>query len=124
VPGRRPSAFNGDAAAVVYSIEMENYATVPFMILFVWGYLYTGVMSLAQTHIERIFTFGSAEPAIAATAADSLVLPVYTELSERALSFEGAPVAADGNLLALADSQNLAAEVPAPKARAASAGSS
>ncbi|HTR46621.1 MAG TPA: cellulose synthase family protein [Verrucomicrobiae bacterium] len=41
--------------AVVYSIQMENYATVPFFILFVWGYLYTGVMSLAQLHIDRLF---------------------------------------------------------------------
>jgi len=46
------------AAAVVYAIQMENYATVPFFILFVWGYLYTGVMSLAQTHIDRVFELG------------------------------------------------------------------
>jgi cellulose synthase/poly-beta-1,6-N-acetylglucosamine synthase-like glycosyltransferase len=43
------------AAAVVYSIQMENYATVPFLVLFIWGYLYTGVMSLAQTRIDRLF---------------------------------------------------------------------
>jgi cellulose synthase/poly-beta-1,6-N-acetylglucosamine synthase-like glycosyltransferase len=41
------------AAAVVYAIEMENYATVPFLVLFVWGYLYTGLMSLGQTYIDR-----------------------------------------------------------------------
>src|ERR1700732_4234538 len=29
------------AAAVVYALEMKNYATVPFLLLFVWGYLYT-----------------------------------------------------------------------------------
>ena len=46
------------AAAVVYAIQMENYATVPFFILFVWGYLYTGGMSLAQTHIDRVFELG------------------------------------------------------------------
>ena len=41
----------------------ENYATVPFLLLFVWGYLYTGLMSLAQTYLERL-RFGSAlEPA-------------------------------------------------------------
>jgi cellulose synthase/poly-beta-1,6-N-acetylglucosamine synthase-like glycosyltransferase len=42
------------AAAVVYAIEMENYATVPFLVLFVWGYLYTGLMSLGQTYIDRL----------------------------------------------------------------------
>jgi cellulose synthase/poly-beta-1,6-N-acetylglucosamine synthase-like glycosyltransferase len=41
------------AAAVVYTIQNENYATVPFFLLFVWGYLYTGVMSLAQTYVGR-----------------------------------------------------------------------
>jgi len=42
------------AAAIVYAIQNENYATVPFFVLFVWGYLYTGVMSLAQTYVERL----------------------------------------------------------------------
>ena len=42
------------AAAVIYAIQNENYATVPFLALFVWGYLYTGVMSLAQTYFERL----------------------------------------------------------------------
>ena len=42
------------AAAVVYAIEMQNYATVPFLLLFVWGYLYTGLMSLGQTYIDRL----------------------------------------------------------------------
>jgi cellulose synthase/poly-beta-1,6-N-acetylglucosamine synthase-like glycosyltransferase len=50
------------AAAVVYAIQNENFATVPFFLLFVWGYLYTGVMSLAQTYIDR-FRFGSQAPA-------------------------------------------------------------
>jgi len=61
------------AAAVVYSIQMENYATVPFFILFVWGYLYTGVMSLAQTHIDRLFTPDNAPAALAAQAATAVV---------------------------------------------------
>jgi hypothetical protein len=38
----------------VYAIEMENYATVPFLVLFVWGYLYTGLMSLGQPYIDRL----------------------------------------------------------------------
>jgi hypothetical protein len=41
------------AAAVLYAIQNENYATVPFFVLFVWGYLYTGLMSLGQTYLER-----------------------------------------------------------------------
>jgi cellulose synthase/poly-beta-1,6-N-acetylglucosamine synthase-like glycosyltransferase len=49
------------AAAVVYSVQMENYATVPFFVLFVWGYLYTGVMSLAQPHIDRLFAPNTAD---------------------------------------------------------------
>src|SRR5947209_14034225 len=42
------------AATVFYAIRNENYATVPFLLLFVWGYLYTGFMSLAQTFLERL----------------------------------------------------------------------
>ena len=97
------------AAAVAYSIEMENYATVPFFILFVWGYLYTGVMSLAQAHIDRVFArrddaFAAAAPA----ASGGLVLaPVYPE---QTLDLRRAVLSAEP------------AAAPAPKARAASAG--
>ncbi|MGH9775715.1 MAG: cellulose synthase family protein [Candidatus Acidiferrales bacterium] len=42
------------AATVIYALEMENYATVPFLLLFVWGYLYTGLMSLGQSYYERL----------------------------------------------------------------------
>ncbi len=42
------------AATIVYSIQNENYATAPFLALFVWGFLYTGVMSVAQGWIERL----------------------------------------------------------------------
>jgi len=42
------------AGAVFYALQNENYATVPFLLLFVWGYLYTGLMSLAQTYLERL----------------------------------------------------------------------
>ena len=51
------------AAAVVYAIQNENYATVPFFLLFVWGYLYTGLMSLGQTYIERWRFGGESAPA-------------------------------------------------------------
>jgi cellulose synthase/poly-beta-1,6-N-acetylglucosamine synthase-like glycosyltransferase len=43
---------------VVYSIQNENYATVPFLLLFVWGFLYTGLMSVAQDWTGR-FRFGA-----------------------------------------------------------------
>ena len=36
------------ALAVYYAISNENYITVPFLILFVFGYWYTGLMSLLQ----------------------------------------------------------------------------
>jgi hypothetical protein len=42
------------AIAIVYAIQNENYATVPFLMLFVWGYLYTGILSLGQVYFERL----------------------------------------------------------------------
>ncbi len=39
---------------VVYAIANENYPTVPFLLLFVWGYLYTGFMSLGQTYFAHL----------------------------------------------------------------------
>src|ERR1700751_590023 len=42
------------ALAVVYTIRNENYATVPFLLLFVWGYLYTGFMSLSQAWFAHL----------------------------------------------------------------------
>lgn len=50
------------ASTVVYSILRENYATVPFLLLFVWGYLYTGLMSLSQTYFTN-WRFGRAAAA-------------------------------------------------------------
>jgi cellulose synthase/poly-beta-1,6-N-acetylglucosamine synthase-like glycosyltransferase len=41
------------AVTIVYAIQNENFATVPFLLLFVWGYLYTGLMSLGQAYFER-----------------------------------------------------------------------
>jgi hypothetical protein len=57
-------------ATVVYAVQNENYATVPFLCLFVWGYLYTGAMSLAQVYLERLAA-GRAERLEAETAAAS-----------------------------------------------------
>ena len=33
---------------VYYALQNENYLTVPFLLLFVVGYWYTGLMSLLQ----------------------------------------------------------------------------
>ena len=56
------------AAAVLYAIQNENFATIPFFILFVWGYLYTGVMSLAQTYFSGFRLRPASAPAAAAPA--------------------------------------------------------
>jgi cellulose synthase/poly-beta-1,6-N-acetylglucosamine synthase-like glycosyltransferase len=42
------------ALTIVYAVMNENYATVPFLLLFVWGYLYTGCMSLGQTYFAHL----------------------------------------------------------------------
>lgn len=55
------------AATVIYAVQNENYATVPFLLLFVGGYLYTGLMSLGQVYLERL-RFGLRAPAEARPA--------------------------------------------------------
>ena len=58
--------------AILYSVQNENYATVPFLFLFVLGYSYTGAMSLGQGYFERLrygITGGETRPA--ATGAPS-----------------------------------------------------
>ena len=42
------------AMTVWYAIANENYITVPFLILFVYGYWYTGLMSLLQGRFELL----------------------------------------------------------------------
>jgi hypothetical protein len=44
------------ALAVYYAIDNENYITVPFLLLFVIGYWYTGLMSLLQGRFAGIRT--------------------------------------------------------------------
>jgi cellulose synthase/poly-beta-1,6-N-acetylglucosamine synthase-like glycosyltransferase len=46
---------------VLYAVLNENYMTVPFLLLFVWGYLYTGAMSLGQTYFTNL-RFGVEAP--------------------------------------------------------------
>ncbi len=43
---------------VWYAISTDNYFTVPFIILFVFGYMYTGLLSLFQGLFERSSTSG------------------------------------------------------------------
>jgi cellulose synthase/poly-beta-1,6-N-acetylglucosamine synthase-like glycosyltransferase len=42
------------AVTVYYAVDNENYITVPFLILFVFGYWYTGLMSLLQGRFAGI----------------------------------------------------------------------
>jgi cellulose synthase/poly-beta-1,6-N-acetylglucosamine synthase-like glycosyltransferase len=42
------------ALTVWYAITVENYFTVPFLILFVFGYWYTGLMSLLQGRLDSL----------------------------------------------------------------------
>ena len=40
--------------ATLYALFNENYATVPFLCLFLWGYSYTGFLSLTQPYWARL----------------------------------------------------------------------
>ena len=46
------------AFTVWYAVTTENYFTVPFLLLFVLGYWYTGLLSLLQGRFERSGTHG------------------------------------------------------------------
>jgi cellulose synthase/poly-beta-1,6-N-acetylglucosamine synthase-like glycosyltransferase len=46
------------AMTVWYAFTTENYFTVPFLVLFVFGYWYTGLLSLLQGRFERFGTAG------------------------------------------------------------------
>ncbi|HEY5329280.1 MAG TPA: glycosyltransferase, partial [Acidobacteriaceae bacterium] len=46
------------ALTVWYAVTTENYFTVPFLLLFVLGYWYTGLLSLLQGRFERNSTRG------------------------------------------------------------------
>jgi hypothetical protein len=41
------------ALTIAYAITNENYFTIPFLLLFVVGYWYTGLLSLLQGRFER-----------------------------------------------------------------------
>jgi cellulose synthase/poly-beta-1,6-N-acetylglucosamine synthase-like glycosyltransferase len=47
------------ALTVIYAVQNENYLTVPFLLLFVLGYWYTGLMSLVQGRFAGLSLSGS-----------------------------------------------------------------
>ncbi len=53
--------------ATAYAYRVENYLTVPFLLLFLIGYAYMGTMSLFQTPLRRLWStlpaFGRSRPA-------------------------------------------------------------
>jgi hypothetical protein len=49
------------ALTIWYAIVNENYFTVPFLLLFVLGYWYTGLMSLLEGRFERFRLGADAE---------------------------------------------------------------
>jgi hypothetical protein len=49
------------ALTVYYAIDNENYITVPFLILFVLGYWYTGLMSLLQGRFTALTISASSQ---------------------------------------------------------------
>jgi cellulose synthase/poly-beta-1,6-N-acetylglucosamine synthase-like glycosyltransferase len=49
------------ALTVWYAIVNQNYITIPFLVLFVFGYWATGLMSLLQGRFERFTGRGTAE---------------------------------------------------------------
>ena len=55
----RESRFTWFFLAILYTFSNHNYFTAPFLILFVIGYWYTGLMSLFQGRFER-FRLGGA----------------------------------------------------------------
>lgn len=44
------------AITVMYAFSNENYATLPFLMLFVVGFIYTGIMSLFQNNLPRFLS--------------------------------------------------------------------
>jgi hypothetical protein len=42
------------ALTIIYAMQNENYITVPFLVLFVFGYWYTGLMSLLQGRFDTL----------------------------------------------------------------------
>lgn len=54
---------------IIYAGVNRTYATIPFLLLFVWGYLYTGLMSLGQSWFERL-RFGRAPQPVLSPASE------------------------------------------------------
>ena len=47
------------AMTVYYAVQNENYLTIPFLLLFVLGYWYTGLMSLLQGRFSGLALSGA-----------------------------------------------------------------
>ncbi|HKS67276.1 MAG TPA: cellulose synthase family protein [Candidatus Acidoferrales bacterium] len=87
------------AAAVIYAAENQNYATLPFLVLFVWGYLYTGFMSLGQTYFERLrFRFAAAFPAPAPAPAPIAVAATATVTAAAMAASAGADASSSSTI--------------------------
>jgi hypothetical protein len=46
----------------IYAFNSGNYWTIPFLLLFVLGYWYTGLMSLLQGRFDRLRMARETEP--------------------------------------------------------------
>jgi hypothetical protein len=89
------------ATATIYAIQNENYATVPFFVLFVWGYFYTGFMSLGQTYIDRLRFLRGSHATHQPSLLGSGVLR-FTPLAEVRFDSEpSAPIAASSEIGAI-----------------------
>ncbi len=52
-PGSSSPSAPTSPVTIWYALSNENYFTVPFLLLFVFGYWYTGLLSLLQGRFER-----------------------------------------------------------------------
>jgi cellulose synthase/poly-beta-1,6-N-acetylglucosamine synthase-like glycosyltransferase len=86
----------------VYMIQDKNYRTAPFMLLFVWGFLYIGVMSAAQRWWEPIRLGAASTPSaeVQSTAVAS-VLPPLPRGSETLTFLDSAPAVESGESVSI-----------------------
>jgi hypothetical protein len=83
-------------------IQDKNYRTAPFMLLFVWGFLYIGVMSAAQRWWEPIRLGAASTPSdeVQSTAVAS-VLPPLPRGSETLTFLDSAPAVESGESVSI-----------------------
>jgi cellulose synthase/poly-beta-1,6-N-acetylglucosamine synthase-like glycosyltransferase len=86
----------------VFMILDKNYRTAPFMLLFVWGFLYIGVMSAAQRWWEPIRVgAASAASAEAQSTAVASVLSPLPRGSETLTFLDSAPAVEGGESVSI-----------------------